>query len=43
VTAEKYDQLTGVVLGVSQVVQQELANVEFVPRESAALEGASEV
>ena len=40
VTAEKYDQLTGVVLGVSQVVQQELANVEFVPRESAALEGA---
>jgi hypothetical protein len=27
VTAEKHDQLTGVVLGVSQVVQQELANV----------------
>ena len=40
VPAEKHDQLTGVVLGVSQVVQQELANVQLVSRESAALEGA---
>ena len=36
--AEKHDQLTGVVLGVSQVVQQELADVQLVPREPAALE-----
>jgi len=40
VTAEKHDQLTGVVLGMSQVVQQELANAQLVPRESAALKGA---
>lgn len=39
VAAEKHDQLTGVVLGVSQVVQQELADVQLVPREPAALEG----
>ena len=31
--------MTGVVLGVSQVVQQELADVQLVPREPAALEG----
>jgi hypothetical protein len=40
VTAEKHDQLTGMVLGMSQVVQQELANAQLVPRESAALKGA---
>ena len=39
VPPENYDQLTRVVLGVSQVIQQELANVQVVPRETAALEG----
>ena len=39
VTAKKQDQLTGVVLGVPQVVQQELADGQVVPRESAALAG----
>jgi hypothetical protein len=40
VTAEKHDQPTSVVLGLSQVVQQELANAQLVPRKSAALGGA---
>jgi hypothetical protein len=38
VPAEKHGQLTGVVLGVSEIVQQELANVQVVPRKTAALE-----
>jgi hypothetical protein len=38
--AETRDQLTGVVLGVSQVIQQELADVQLVPPEPAAIEGS---
>ena len=37
--AEQQRQLTGVMLGVTKVVQQELADVQFVPPEPAALEG----
>ncbi len=37
--AEQQGQLTGVVLSVAEVVQQELADVQLVPREPTALEG----
>lgn len=36
--AEDQDQLAGVVLGVPQVVQEELADVQLVPPEPAALQ-----
>jgi hypothetical protein len=38
VPAEKHDQLTGVVLSVSQVIEKELTYVQVVPRETTALE-----
>jgi hypothetical protein len=38
VPAEKHDQLTGVVLGVSQVIEKELTYVQVVPRETTAIE-----
>jgi hypothetical protein len=40
VTAEKQDQLTSVVLSVPQIVEQELANAQLVPGESAAFKDA---
>jgi len=39
--AEKQGRLTGVVLGVAQGVEQELADVELVPREAAAFDALS--
>jgi len=39
--AEEQGQLTGVVLGVAQGVEQELADVELVPREAAAFDALS--
>ena len=38
--AEQERQLTGVVLGVTEIVQQELADVQLVPPEAAPFEGA---
>lgn len=38
VPAEKHDQLTGVVLSVSQGIEKELAYLQVVPRETTALE-----
>jgi hypothetical protein len=38
VPPEKHDQLTGVVLSVSQVIEQELTYVQVVPRETTAPE-----
>ena len=38
--AQEQSQLTGMVLGVTEIVEQELADVQFVPPEPAPLESA---